>query len=534
VCKATINRSRGSPGTGRRLHFRARRINRIFGVAAAIVTRTVLAALTLEHEAEAIALRIFDYVARGRRFHEMSIVLAAREPYASALETNLARFGIPARFHFDNSLCDHPVIRCLMNAETLDQVRSLRSRVELSDDEEIRRSTIGALGAFDSVVECSETLAELRSIVSAQKFRAADERHNVVNVVDVREAGASAIVFVCGVTYQQYNDRKLLDRAVSLATEEIIFSYPRFNDKGDAQLRSFFLEEAGEQLPNIRAFPEPVTWAPQLAAHQAIDTSRSVLSPTAIESFLQCPFQFFARKTLRLEPAPEKSRERLNTLVQGIILHRAIAEGSFEGAFEDECRKHDVPLGYRTEAIRLELLRHFEAFQADRQWALKWPAKAEQEFMIELGPRVIVRGRIDLLLMGPNNEAIVIDYKYSAASKIRERVEGDPIQAGLYLSAAERFFHLKPAGMFYCGLRDKVTWEGWHAGVPGLRLGESCTPSMLRELIQAAEQKAIEVFARIGAGEKDVHPADRAKCRYCDYNQICRVESIGETVRATS
>jgi hypothetical protein len=102
-------------------------------------------------------------------------------------------------------------------------------------------------------------------------------------------------------------------------------------------------------------------------------------------------------------------------------------------------------------------------------------------------------------------------------------MEGDPIQAGLYLSAAERFFNLQPAGMFYCGLRQSVTWEGWHIPVPGLVLGESRVS--LRELIDTAERKAIEVFESIISGNAAVRPADRAKCRYCDFNNICRIES---------
>ena len=88
--------------------------------------------------------------------------------------------------------------------------------------------------------------------------------------------------------------------------------------------------------------------------------------------------------------------------------------------------------------------------------------------------------------------------------------------------------------MFYCGLRQSVSWEGWHTGVPGLALGESITGTGLREIMDGAQQKAAETFALIQAGERSVRPADPNKCRYCDYNDICRVESQTRSIGAGS
>ena len=106
-------------------------------------------------------------------------------------------------------------------------------------------------------------------------------------------------------------------------------------------------------------------------------------------------------------------------MLQGIILHRAIAEGGLDRIFEHECKEHNIPATYRKEAVRLELLRHFEAFQADTQWPLKWRGVAEKEFEIALTPELTIRGRIDRLLSGPSKEAIVIDYKYSTVATLR-------------------------------------------------------------------------------------------------------------------
>jgi ATP-dependent helicase/DNAse subunit B len=415
----------------------------------------------------------------------------------------------------------------------------------------IWRSTAAALNAFETALDIAalalddtelplkEFWPNVESALTAEKLGVPDRRRNVVNVLDVYEARQweLPITFVCGLTerhFPQYHrepDRQqeekfLFELATARATEKTVLSYARFNDKGDPQLRSFFLEEPGKQSTTSRILPTVGQGhaLPNQSLPLDLRAKHAKLSPTSIESFLQCPFQFFARKTLKLRDRPAKPRDRLDNLLQGNILHRALAEGSLNEVFEDECRQKKVPRTYRTEAVRLELQRHFEAFQSDRQWPLAWPSRTEEMFEAALTPELSIRGRIDRLDLGPGQEAIVIDYKYSAAAKIRERIDGDPIQGGLYLSAAARVFHLNPVGMFYCGLRQSVTWEGWHTHVPGLNIGESRTS--LQELIDTAEQKTIEVYESIASGNKEVRPADKRKCQYCDYNAICRVESI--------
>jgi len=263
------------------------------------------------------------------------------------------------------------------------------------------------------------------------------------------------------------------------------------------------------------------------------------VSPTGIESFLQCPFQFFASKTLRLRRRPPEPRDRLDLLLQGSILHRALAEWTrapllgaaiLDEIFEEECARLRVPEGYRTEAVRLELVRHFRGFLDDNQFALRWPMRVEEKFSYPLNPLVNITGRVDRLDVGPDNQALVIDYKYSAGNKIRERVEdsgaGHAVQGGLYLAAAARTFGLEPVGMLFCGLKKDVTWDGWHVNVPGLEsLGASTTREVLRALMNDAESAAVRVHEAITSGDIAVRPTDTRKCRWCDYCDICRVES---------
>jgi ATP-dependent helicase/DNAse subunit B len=623
---------------------------------------------SLEREVEEIARRILDQAAHGCAFREMGVIVRVREPYAPALETTFARFEIPARFYFADTVDRAPavaylsrVVRAMISgwdhAEVLAALRMPVSGIgataegdrfdfEVRERLPARGLPLPALAAFltrfdswrrDRVRpdEWASRLKELRGIVPAaatakletfnrwdvgiwrpiaaslsaweaaleqtsgfdeamevtlaefwgraelalllEPLRVPDRRQNVVHVMDVYEARQweLPVVFVCGMVerhFPQYHredsligdaarrraglrtssdlegeERFLFELATTRATEETVLSYARFDEKGEETLRSSFLKEMDAGMVEDRVRPAPsrtVARAPQPvigdeALALKLGEAHCVLSPTAIESFLQCPFQFFAERTLRLRIRPAAPRDRLDFLLQGSILHRALAEASgmpllagavFEEVFRDECQRARVVEGYRTEAVRLELARHFDAFLNDRQVTPGWTSRVEEKFQTALSPALAIRGRIDRIDVGPQGQALVIDYKYSAGHKIRERVEecdaGNLVQGGLYLLAAEKAFDLKPAGMLYCGLKKEVVWDGWHAAIAGLEgIGETSTRARLDELMKDAASKAMETFEAIAGGVIAPRPADPDKCRWCDYRDVCRIES---------
>jgi ATP-dependent helicase/DNAse subunit B len=117
---------------------------------------------------------------------------------------------------------------------------------------------------------------------------------------------------------------------------------------------------------------------------------------------------------------------------------------------------------------------------------------------------------------------------------VEDTGEGHAVQGGLYLAAAARTFGLEPAGMLFCGLKKDVVWDGWHVNIPGLNsLGTSSTREALQELADNAERAAIRVHEAISSGDIAVRPADPLKCRWCDYCDICRVESLALVKKAT-
>jgi RecB family exonuclease len=430
----------------------------------------------------------------------------------------------------------------------------------------------GAAAALDGSGRCGLAVfwKQVETALALEPLRVPDARRNVVHVMDAYEARQweLPVVFVCGLVERhfpkyhredpilgdtarrlagldtaadrQVEERFLFELATSRATQATILSYPRFDEQGEDTLPSFFIEGgAGFQPASGRPLvPRSLPRIEGRPGDQPYFVHKT-LSPTGIESFLQCPFQFFASKTLRLRRRPPVPRDRLDLLVQGSILHRALAEWTrapllgaaiLDGIFEEECARLRVPEGYRTEAVRLELMRNFRGFLEDNRFTLGWSTRVEEDFNFPLNPLLTIRGRIDRIDVGSTNHALVIDYKYSAGNKVKERVEdtgeGHLVQGGLYLAAAARTFGLDPVGMLFCGLKKDVTWDGWHASIPGLEsLGTLSTREFLRTLIDDAERAAIRVHEAITSGEIAVRPTDTRKCRWCDYCDICRVES---------
>jgi ATP-dependent helicase/DNAse subunit B len=79
--------------------------------------------------------------------------------------------------------------------------------------------------------------------------------------------------------------------------------------------------------------------------------------------------------------------------------------------------------------------------------------------------------------------------------------------------------------MLYCGLKKEVEWGGWHVPLTGLEIGECCTRDRLDELTNTAAATAVTVFKSIASGEIGVRPADESKCAWCDYRDICRIDT---------
>jgi ATP-dependent helicase/DNAse subunit B len=481
-------------------------------------------------------------------------------------------------------------------AERLRALRSLyrlaRPPEELSHETALEwRSQGAALDLFDEALEEAASALDAGRLLSLEEFwlplkailrlkplRLADARRNVVHVLSAPEARQweLPVVFVCGMTEKGFpkfrsqdpffpdaarcrlndagirvrtaaeferEERALFESAISRGSMQVTLSYPEFDARGERNLPSIFLEElalAPEEARRVRPGPpRPPSWEAGPAEIHAPDLLRvlhektGLVSPTALEKYLQCPFQYFGGRVLRLAVPPPRPQDRLDFAAQGEIVHAALAQWYasprdmgelFEPMFEDALEARRVPHGYHVERLRNAMLEDLLAFAADARWPRAgFTSQMERAFEFALSDSVRVRGKIDRLDVAPDGRAWVVDYKYSAAQRTRQRLTDENLlQAPLYFLAAERFFGVKPAGMFFIALKGGVNYAGWSLEPVGALRHEPLPDGWA----ETAAERALRAVEEIRAGRVAPTPGDEASCDYCDFRDICRKEGV--------
>ena len=447
-----------------------------------------------------------------------------------------------------------------------------RSQAQAVDAFEAAAAESASVFDQDAKLALSEFWPAMKAALRLTPLRVADQRRDVVHVLSAYEARQwdLPVVFVCGLVEGQFpryrppdpflpeparrrlnesglrirtagdaerEERFLFDSALHRATASLILSYPKNDARGEQNLPSLFLDpnEPATLSRPVRLQPAEAAAAPASAIHSGdllhvLAQTQAEVRPTALESYLQCPFQFFGRHTLRLKGAPLRPEERFDFLTRGKIVHGVIAawlvaRGSideiFDRIFRETLQSERIPASYKTELLRSEMLADLRRFAQTECWPAGYASEVEIACNFELAPGLGIRARVDRLLKAPDGRGFVIDYKYSKTSK--DKVENqDLLQGPLYWLAAERAFGLQPAGMYYCSLRDGVQYAGW-GEQPDWLAGAAIRPSP-REWLDSAIERSVAASRQIVDGRTAPCPSDLSKCRLCDFKDICRYE----------
>ena len=389
--------------------------------------------------------------------------------------------------------------------------------------------------------------------------RDSEFRRDAVRLIDVQEARQweIPIVFVCGLLEGSFpraarpdpilgedlrgalrrrgigvrtrsdrdsEERFLFDVALSRATIELVLSYPRLNEKGEETLGAFALSGLGglaEQsappcdLSIARKEPPPPAraylTAPKILS--AIASRHKSFSPTGLEKFLECAFQFFAGNTLGLDDPPGAPAGRFDALQRGMLVHGILAQyhrvhgdllRMFRVEWERTLRKLRVPRSYRLDLDRILIERSLRMYALGAPEHLGWEQHIEEDFSLpvaalESGPAE-VRGRIDRYEVAANGDCVVYDYKFSRPSRVativKQETMGRGLQAGIYLQAVRRKA-LNPVAFHYVAVKSACESKGWESR------------EELESLMTSAGEQATRAVEEILNGRIEVRPIDR-------------------------
>lgn len=274
-------------------------------------------------------------------------------------------------------------------------------------------------------------------------------------------------------------------------------------------------------------------------------------SPSQLESYLNCPFQFFARHVLHLKPTEERDELDEDFTERGSRLHNILEE--FEQLMLQADGEPDVDK-LLAQAIQANLARdsdvmsdldrglhEIETEQTKRMMELYLqqreeyiressgiPKELEYGFGDERAFSVVIDGetvrfqgwidRVDLVATeaGPRTFR-VIDYKSGRPPTGKEVIDGWMLQLPLYAMAIEHLVFGDEEGlapqMGYWGLKEagykeidfKASWDA---------------------VKEATLKRVSETLKRLRSGEFVIAPRKDDCERYCEYRNVCRIRQV--------
>lgn len=301
-----------------------------------------------------------------------------------------------------------------------------------------------------------------------------------------------------------------------------------------------------------------------------------VFSITALEEYAQCPFRYFATRSLKLQEWEEKEEEAGYDVI-GNIYHEVLAaflrahrgqtldpaeaedyRAELLAALDGVCGRlaaEDKSFGskaweYRRRRIEATLRRWLDFEIAEQnscglaftpaylEWGFGLPVDEGMDAASVTEPLEIVAGDRSLKIVGKidridavGGKLAVMDYKRKYAPRFRDLEAGTDLQAALYIMAAERFLCQEggevAGGGYYSVENAKKEGGMWRAALAG-DIGHRAAKEAGNlaatdwEALQAEIRRlAGEYGAGIRRGEFPVRPA--AECpAYCVARGICR------------
>jgi RecB family exonuclease len=285
-----------------------------------------------------------------------------------------------------------------------------------------------------------------------------------------------------------------------------------------------------------------------LAALRELDPASRPHSPSALQTFVDCPFAYYVRYILGMRP-PEEPAEaaeidagELGTVAHDILQATFAEIGPQSGSSAEalavlrrvaaaRCKRAEdegvagLPLAWQARrrmllddlstAVRLDL----EGLQNDdrRPWQFEWPfgAEVERPVRLELGGRHMeLRGRVDRFDRSADGARVrLIDYKTGGGDAERRSLRGGRnAQLAAYMLAAQQALEPRPAEVA-CEFRFVTRRGAFRTLSPA---DDAATVAATFSTLVTRVVAAIE-------GGLFVRSSEDQRCRYCDLAYACGV-----------
>jgi RecB family exonuclease len=275
-------------------------------------------------------------------------------------------------------------------------------------------------------------------------------------------------------------------------------------------------------------------------------------SVSALETYLGCPFRFFAQHVLRLEEEPD-DEEIMNPRRQGQFVHQVFErfftawQGSGRGAVTAENLEEaralfaavvDEALAQLPDAEagleRTRLLGSLAAaglgeavlrMEAERptpvvQRLLEHELRGEFVFTTSNGPRSIsIRGKADRIDLLADGTFRLIDYKLGWPPKDRRKA----LQLPIYSLCASQSLNATRGGDWTVSEAAYLAFKGPRRVVP-LFQNESDRDRLLAE----AQDRLAATIDAIASGQFPPTPDDVYRCESCGFASVCRKDYVGD------
>jgi RecB family exonuclease len=309
------------------------------------------------------------------------------------------------------------------------------------------------------------------------------------------------------------------------------------------------LDESARAWATLRASRSPAT-APEFHGVAGPPSARP-WSVSALETYLDCPFKFFAQHVLRLEEEPD-DEEVMDPRKQGQFVHqvfeqffdtwqaaghRAITPDNLDRARAVFSEVVDRALERLPDAEagleRTRLLGSASAaglgeavmrMEAERptpvvERLLEHKLQGEFSFATNDGPRTFsIRGKADRLDLLADGTFRLIDYKLGWPPD-----RSTALQLPIYALCAEQRLQSHRGKAWRLGEAVYLAFKGPRRVVPLFTNDAARTETLVK-----AQQRLADTVDKIAQGEFPPTPDDVWRCETCSFGSVCRKDYVGD------